>query len=98
MIGTHVQGLNPGDPGLADFFAAVVCFDWLDPHGTKQFEALVRIAGAARVMLGSDYPFDMGSETAIEEVRGASIPESERRVILARPAPASSVSSEPHRD
>lgn len=49
-------------------------------------------------MLGSDYPFDMRSETAAEEVGGASIPECERRVILARPAPASAVSSEPHRD
>lgn len=74
MIGTHVQGLNPGDSRLADFFAARVCFDSVT-HGAGQFEALVRIAGADRVMLGSDYPFNMRSETAAQEVGGASIPE-----------------------
>lgn len=62
-----------------------VYFDSLT-HGVEQFEALVRIAGADRVMLGSDYPFDMGSETAAEEVGGAPIPESERRAILGETA------------
>lgn len=58
-----------------------VYFDSLT-HGAEQFEALVRIAGADRVMLGSDYPFDMGDDDAAEHVISASIPEPEQRAIL----------------
>ena len=41
-------GCESWRPGLANFFAAVVCFDSLT-NGTGQFEALVRIAEADRV-------------------------------------------------
>jgi aminocarboxymuconate-semialdehyde decarboxylase len=38
--------------------------------------------GAEHVLLGSDYPFDMGSERPADLVREAGLPERERDLIL----------------
>jgi len=45
-------------------------------------EALVAMAGADRVMLGSDYPFDMGDTAPVELVRQARLADSDRAKIL----------------
>lgn len=45
-------------------------------------EALVAIAGADRVMLGSDYPFDMGDATPVDLVRQARLSDSDRAKVL----------------
>ncbi|MFJ8870381.1 amidohydrolase family protein [Streptomyces sp. NPDC102473] len=42
-----------------------------DPHVLRE---LVRVAGADRVLLGSDFPFDMGSEDPVGALRAAGLP------------------------
>jgi aminocarboxymuconate-semialdehyde decarboxylase len=44
--------------------------------------ALVEFAGAERVLLGSDYPFDMGDERPAEVVRALGLPADEEAAIL----------------
>ena len=43
-------------------------------HSKEVLEFLVGTAGADRVLLGSDYPFDMGMPDGVLQVRGLSIP------------------------
>jgi aminocarboxymuconate-semialdehyde decarboxylase len=45
-----------------------------DPHVLRE---LVRAAGADRVLLGSDFPFDMGSEDPVGALRAARLPEAD---------------------
>jgi aminocarboxymuconate-semialdehyde decarboxylase len=51
-------------------------------HDEKLLRALVEFAGADRVLLGSDYPFDMGLERPAEPVRGLGLPPEEEAAIL----------------
>ncbi|MFE9728549.1 amidohydrolase family protein [Streptomyces sp. NPDC005794] len=43
-----------------------------DPHVLRE---LIRVAGADRVLLGSDYPFDMGAEDPLAALRAAGLPQ-----------------------
>ncbi|EKX62048.1 amidohydrolase family protein [Streptomyces ipomoeae 91-03] len=43
-----------------------------DPHVLRQ---LIRVAGADRVLLGSDFPFDMGTEDPLDALRAAHLTE-----------------------
>ncbi|MFF9135070.1 amidohydrolase family protein [Streptomyces sp. NPDC014806] len=43
-----------------------------DPHVLRE---LVRVAGADRVLLGSDFPFDMGAEDPVGALRAARLPD-----------------------
>jgi aminocarboxymuconate-semialdehyde decarboxylase len=51
-------------------------------HSKDVLEFLVGNAGADRVLLGSDYPFDMGMPDGVLQVRGLSIPASDQTAIL----------------
>jgi aminocarboxymuconate-semialdehyde decarboxylase len=51
-------------------------------HSKDVLEFLVGNAGADRVLLGSDYPFDMGMPAGVLQVRGLSIPASDQTAIL----------------
>ena len=51
-------------------------------HSKDVLEFLVRQAGADRVLLGSDYPFDMGTPDGVLQVRSLSIPATDRASIL----------------
>jgi aminocarboxymuconate-semialdehyde decarboxylase len=51
-------------------------------HGRPALEFLVATAGPARVVLGSDYPFDMGTLECVRQVRALSIPEADKATIL----------------
>lgn len=42
---------------------------------TRVLRELVRVAGADRVLLGSDFPFDMGTEDPVTALRAARLPE-----------------------
>ncbi|NGN66368.1 amidohydrolase [Streptomyces sp. A7024] len=42
-----------------------------DPHVLRE---LVRVAGADRVLLGSDFPFDMGADDPVAALRAAGLP------------------------
>ena len=51
-------------------------------HSKEVLEFLVGNAGADRVLLGSDYPFDMGMPDGVLQVRGLSIPVADQAAIL----------------
>jgi aminocarboxymuconate-semialdehyde decarboxylase len=67
---------SPPDAALeALYFDSIV-------HSKAALEFLVASAGAARVLLGSDYPFDMGTLDCARQVRALAIPEADKTVIL----------------
>ena len=51
-----------------------------DPAALRQ---LIEVAGADRVVLGSDFPFDMGLDDPVAFVRDAGLPEDIADRILA---------------
>ena len=58
------------------------CFDTVT-HDTELLRALITFAGPERVLLGSDYPFDMGDPAAVGTVRGLDLPPEAEAAILA---------------
>jgi aminocarboxymuconate-semialdehyde decarboxylase len=55
-------------------------------HSDAMLQLLIGAVGASRVMLGSDYPFDMGYYDGVRQVRSLPIPESDQRLILGETA------------
>jgi len=55
-------------------------------HDPEIIQFMCRRVGSNRVMLGSDYPFDMGVEAPIALIDQANLPESDRQNILYRTA------------
>ena len=51
-------------------------------HGRPALEFLVATFGASHVLLGSDYPYDMGTFECARQVKALSIPEADRATIL----------------
>ena len=51
-------------------------------HDADVLRDLVGYFGAAHVLLGSDYPFDMGSERPAELVRALGLPSDAEALIL----------------
>ena len=51
-------------------------------HGRKPLEFLIAEAGADRVLLGSDYPYDMGQYDGVDLVSSLDIPEGDKAKIL----------------
>ncbi|GGR85925.1 MULTISPECIES: amidohydrolase family protein [Streptomyces] len=49
-----------------------------DPHVLRE---LVRVAGADRVLLGSDFPFDMGTEDPVGALRAARLPDTDFHAV-----------------
>lgn len=49
-----------------------------DPHVLRE---LVRAAGAGRVLLGSDFPFDMGTEDPLGALRAAGLPDPDLHAV-----------------
>jgi aminocarboxymuconate-semialdehyde decarboxylase len=76
----HHQALAPGG---RDVLAALRVFHYdtvvFDP---AVLAALVGFAGADRVLLGSDYPFDMGDDRPAEVVRAAGLPPEDEAAVL----------------
>lgn len=52
-------------------------------HGAPALQFLVNRAGSSRVMLGTDYPFDMGEYSALEVIASLEISEADRQELLA---------------
>jgi aminocarboxymuconate-semialdehyde decarboxylase len=50
---------------------------WFDSlvHDPRVLRELIRVAGPDRVLLGSDYPFDMGTEDPVGALRAARLPD-----------------------
>ena len=57
-------------------------------HSDAMLQLLIGSVGASRVMLGSDYPFDMGYYEGVRQVRSLAIPESDQALILGKTAKA----------
>lgn len=57
---------------------------WFDTcvFDAKLIDALVHQVGADRVMMGSDYPFDMGDDDPVGLVQQATLPEPDRQKLL----------------
>jgi aminocarboxymuconate-semialdehyde decarboxylase len=51
-------------------------------HDDDVLAGLVRWVGAEHVLLGSDYPFDMGEPRPVERVRALGLPAEEERLVL----------------
>jgi aminocarboxymuconate-semialdehyde decarboxylase len=51
-------------------------------HARPQLESMIGWVGAARVLLGSDYPYDMAMLDCVRQVRGLAISEADRATIL----------------
>ena len=51
-------------------------------HSKPALEFLISSVGAEHVLLGSDYPFDMGNLDCVARVRALSISEFQRDLIL----------------
>ena len=51
-------------------------------HSKEALAFLVGNAGAQRVLLGSDYPFDMGMPEGVSQVRSLSVPAADQSAIL----------------
>ncbi|GHJ97824.1 amidohydrolase [Streptomyces sp. NE5-10] len=50
-------------------------------HDPRVLRALVEAAGADRVLLGSDFPFDMGSDDPVGALRAAGLPEADFHAV-----------------
>jgi aminocarboxymuconate-semialdehyde decarboxylase len=57
-------------------------------HSTDRLAFLVESAGAARVLLGSDYPYDMGTGECVRQVRALAISEGDKAAVLSGNASA----------
>lgn len=57
---------------------------WFDTvvHDARGLRWLVEAAGSSQVVLGSDFPFDMGLDDPVAEVRAAGLPDAETAAIL----------------
>jgi aminocarboxymuconate-semialdehyde decarboxylase len=51
-------------------------------HARPQLEFLVSSVGPARVLLGSDYPYDMGTGECVRQVKALSIGEADKAKVL----------------
>lgn len=55
-------------------------------HSKPMLETLIQHVGASRVLLGSDYPYDMGMLDCVRHVLSLTIPATDRATILSRQA------------
>jgi aminocarboxymuconate-semialdehyde decarboxylase len=71
----HAWRTRPDSRSCADLPSSYLRRLWFDSltHSPVQLRALIEAAGADRVLLGSDYPFDMGSEDPVGAVREAGL-------------------------
>ena len=56
---------------------------WFDSlvHNPGELARLVETVGSSRIVLGSDYPFDMGSDNPVAELEAASLTDAQRQAI-----------------
>jgi aminocarboxymuconate-semialdehyde decarboxylase len=80
--GWHVRGepkvniKQSPEPYLDRFFYDTIL------HARPQLEFLVSSVGAARVLLGSDYPYDMGTGECVRQVKALSVPDADKERML----------------
>jgi len=80
----HAWKVRPEAHGCAEppsSYLKKLYFDSL-VHSPDELRALVAAAGPEQVLLGSDYPFDMGSDSPVTEVREAGFTSDDEAQIL----------------
>ncbi|GAA2026449.1 amidohydrolase family protein [Agromyces tropicus] len=80
----HAWQVRPEAHGCRDLpssYLRRLRFDSL-VHTPDALRALVAAAGADRVLVGTDYPFDMGVDDPVERVREAGLDEAAARAVL----------------
>lgn len=86
----HAWRVRPEAHGCAEppsSYLKKLYFDSL-VHSAAELRALVAAAGPEQVLLGSDYPFDMGSDLPVDEVQAAGLPAADEARLLAGNAAA----------
>ncbi|MFJ8083022.1 amidohydrolase family protein [Streptomyces sp. NPDC096205] len=79
----HAWRVRPDAQGCAhppSSYLKRLYFDSLvhDPHVLRE---LVRVAGADRILLGSDFPFDMGTEDPLADLRAAGLSDTDLEAV-----------------
>jgi aminocarboxymuconate-semialdehyde decarboxylase len=69
---------SPPDASLATLYYDTIL------HSRPQLECLIKLVGPSRVVLGSDYPYDMGTLECARQVTTLSIPDTDKAQILNR--------------
>jgi aminocarboxymuconate-semialdehyde decarboxylase len=64
------------EPWIARFYYDTIL------HSSENLDFLIGSAGASRVLLGSDYPYDMGTGECVRQVRALAIPEADKATVL----------------
>jgi aminocarboxymuconate-semialdehyde decarboxylase len=72
----QVKLKQPPDASLNTLYFDIIL------HARTQLECLVSLAGPSRVVLGSDYPFDMGTLECARQVKALSISDADKAAIL----------------
>jgi aminocarboxymuconate-semialdehyde decarboxylase len=80
----HAWRVRPEAQGCAHAPSSYLPRLWFDTvvHDARALRALVEVAGASQVLLGSDFPFDMGLDDPVSEIRAAGLAEEEVTAIL----------------
>ncbi|WP_026821127.1 amidohydrolase family protein [Arthrobacter castelli] len=86
----HAWKVRSEAHGCADPPSSYIKRIWFDSllHSPTELRALVAAAGADHVLLGSDYPFDMGSDDPVADVRDAGLSATDEDNILRHNAAA----------
>ena len=71
-----LNGASEPSKTISRFYFDTITFE------KKAVEYLVNLVGSEKVMLGSDFPFDMGDEKGVEMVKSMNINEANKRNIL----------------
>ncbi|WP_028271354.1 amidohydrolase family protein [Arthrobacter sp. UNC362MFTsu5.1] len=80
----HAWRVRPEAHGCAEppsSYLKKLYFDSL-VHSATELRALVAAAGPEQVLLGSDYPFDMGSDLPVDEVQAAGLSAEDEDQVL----------------
>ncbi|MDP9884559.1 aminocarboxymuconate-semialdehyde decarboxylase [Sinomonas atrocyanea] len=80
----HAWHTRPDSHSCAEPPSSYLRRIWFDSltHSPRQLAALVEAAGPSQVLLGSDYPFDMGAEDPVAAVLAAGLDDREADALL----------------
>jgi aminocarboxymuconate-semialdehyde decarboxylase len=79
----HAWQVRPEARGCRDLPSSYLSRLWFDSlvHSPDALRRLVEVAGADRVLLGSDYPFDMGEDDPVAHLTAAGLPPAQTAAV-----------------
>ena len=80
----HAWRVRPEARNCANTPSSYLRRIWFDSltHDRHQLAELVRVVGEDNVLLGSDYPFDMGTDTPVRDLSNSGLPHDVQQQIL----------------